>query len=260
MPVGSLISIGDVEGVFNDSVVTTLAEDLQVSTNERPRFAQSVRLDARLFLEAKARANYPALRAAIERLYQLVTRAERGSDLEVRRLIRGIEGTSADVWDWLNLGKLKRYAVPAAEEFLTPQKRQSAIEGLRRFLSIGGSIVEGRKRLGGKRSRSFKPLLRIPANMKSGRQRGQAERDFVRWLSLTYMEATGKPPPKTVNYNEAIRGPFSRFVHRCFELLGAPSGSVTELINERGNIHRGKPPGSEANAAGEPWRNKRAVT
>ena len=205
----SLISLGDVESVFNDSVVTTLAEDLQVPTQARSRFAQSVRLDARLFLEAKARPNYPALAAAIKRLYQLVTRAERGSDLEVRRLIRSIEETSADVWDWLNLGKLKRYAAPAAEEFLSPQRRQSAIEGLRQFLTIGGSIVEGRKRPGGRRSRSFKPLLRIPANMKLGRQRGQAERDFVGWLSLTYLEATDKLPPNTVNYDEAIRGPFS---------------------------------------------------
>ena len=172
----SMISVGDVECVFNDSVVTTLAEDLQVPTHERARFAQSVRLDARLFLEAKARPTFLALGEAIIRLYQLNIRAERGSDLEVRRLIRGIEGTSADVWAWLNLGKLKRYAAPPKEEFMSPQRRQSAIEGLRQFLSMGGSIVEGRKRPGGKRSRSFKPLLRIPANTKLGRQRSQAER------------------------------------------------------------------------------------
>ena len=174
----------------------------------------------------------------------------------MRKLIRGINGTNSEVWDWLNLGRLERYEVPTGEEFMSPQRRQSAIEGLRRFLSMGGSIVEGRKRPTGKRSRSFRPLLRIPATTKRGRQRGQAERDFVGGLSVTYLEATGKLPPKTVNYDEEIRGPFSKFVHRCFELLGAPSGSVTELINERGNIHREKPPRQR----GRRRQSKRTVT
>ena len=71
-----LISVGDLEGMFNDSVIATLAADRQVPTHARSRFAQSVRLDARLFLEAKVRLNNQALRVGIERLYQLITRAE----------------------------------------------------------------------------------------------------------------------------------------------------------------------------------------
>jgi hypothetical protein len=96
----------------------------------------------------------------------------------------------------------------------------------------------GRKREGGRRSRSFKPLLRLPEKGGRGRPRGEAERDFVQNLALTYLEATDMLPLDTANYNIDIRGPFSRFVHRCFDLVGAPSGSVTRLINELGPRRR----------------------
>jgi hypothetical protein len=93
----------------------------------------------------------------------------------------------------------------------------------------------GRKRPTGKRSRSFEPLLRVPAKVEH-RPRSDAEREFVINLAFTYLIASGKRPPYKVDFQ--VRGPFSAYVHRCFELVGAPSGYVTTLINEFGRARR----------------------
>jgi hypothetical protein len=68
------------------------------------------------------------------------------------------------------------------------------------------------------------------------RPRDEAGRELVRNLALTYLDATGKEPPYKVDFQG--RGPFSQVVHECFELVGAPSGSVTRLINELGQKRR----------------------
>jgi hypothetical protein len=128
--------------------------------------------------------------------------------------------------------------IPTATEILSPATRQCAVERFRLILSYGGSFVAGRKRSGGRRSRSFKPLLRLPEQTKRGRPRGEAEREFVQWLAVAYVEATGRSPPRTANYNIDIRGPFSDFVHQCFELVGAPTGNVTRLLNQYGAARR----------------------
>src|SRR5262249_61848226 len=101
-----------------------------------------------------------------------------------------------------------------------------------------GRVVAGRKRSGGRRSLSFKPLLRFPERIERGRPRGEAEREFVQGLALAYVEVTGRSPPRTAHYKTDIRGPFPDFVHRCFELVGAPTGNVTRLLNQYGAARR----------------------
>src|SRR5262245_17335519 len=204
------------------------------------RFAQSIRISARIFLEAKNKLNFSQLRAAIERLYQLNTRAEDGSDRTARALARAVDAIHPDVRQWLQSCNRPHHHrnIPTAAEILSPATRQSAVERLRQILSWGGSIVAGRKRSGGRRSRSFKPRLRLPERIERGRPRGEPEREFVQWLAVAYVEVTGRPPPRTAHYNLDIRGPFSNFVHRCFELVGAPTGNVTRLLNQYGTARR----------------------
>jgi hypothetical protein len=246
-----MISPNDVEQAFNEDVVAELAVTAGLSPRaDLARFAANLRLSARLFLEAKGRVSGPQLRETIERLYSLNRRAERGGDIAARRLARALDATPIDVWRRLSPRISKARAIPTADEVLSPETRQHAVERLRLILSIGGCRGFGRKRPGGRRSRSFRPLLRVPVRAQSakdklgrliggrGRPRGEAERQFVQNLALSYLEATGRPPPETANYNVAIRGPFSRFVHRCFELVGARTGSVTRLINQFGSKRR----------------------
>jgi hypothetical protein len=246
-----LIAVSDVDQVFSDAVINELANTLKLKTLEGDgsrRFAQSIRHDARLFIEAKARLNYPQLRREIERLDTLNNRAMRG-DREAQQLARAVDAMPAEVRDWLARCNPEGRNIPTIPEIASPATRASAVLRLRLILSYGGVETEGRKRPTGKRSWSFKPLLRVPEGIKhkskrkEGRPRGEVEREFVRNLGITYLNAMGKRPPYKVDFQG--RGPFSEFVHRCFELAGAPHGYVTRLINELGQARRkaagGKP-------------------
>jgi hypothetical protein len=237
----SLIAISDVEGVFNDEIVKELARTLKLPDDaDIARFAQSIRIPASNFLKEKDKLSFPQLRTAIERLYRLNTRAEDGNDRTAQALAHAVDAMSADVRKWLlSCQRPHDRNIPTATEILSPPTRQSAVDRFRLILSWGGRVVAGRKRPGGRRSRSFiKPLLRLPERIERGHPRGEAERDFVQWLAVAYAEATGRSPPRTAHYNIDIRGPFSRFVHRCFELVGAPTGNVTRLLNQYGAVRR----------------------
>jgi hypothetical protein len=110
---------------------------------------------------------------------------------------------------------------------------------LRRMLCDGCDWVEGRKRAGGRRSRSRQLWLRVPQKTGPderrttgrGRPLDLAARELVQQLALTYLEATGKPPPKRVNSKRS--GPFLRFVRLGFKMADLPTGNLEELINER---------------------------
>jgi len=237
---GSLIAISDVERVFNADVVASLARTVKLSTQaDIARFGESIRIGVRIFLEAKARLTAPLLRAAIERLYQLNTRAEGGGDRAARALARAVDAMPADVWQWLaSRNTWDRCKIPSAKEILSPATRQKAVERFRLILSYGGRVVAGRKRASSRRSRSFKPLLWVPEQTKPGRPRKEAEREFVQSLALAYVEVAERPPPRTAHYNIDIRGPFPHFVHQCFEFVGAPTGNVTRLLNQYGAARR----------------------
>src|SRR6516165_1299277 len=94
----SLIALSDVERVFNAGVVASLARTAKLPAEaDIDRFGESIRIAGRIFLEAKSRLNAPQLRTAIERLYQLNTRAEQGSDRAARALARAVDVMPADV-------------------------------------------------------------------------------------------------------------------------------------------------------------------
>ena len=232
----SLIAVSDVKQVFSGLVVKELARTAKLPAgSDIPRFAQSVRIAARIFLEAKVQLSAPQLCAAVARLHQLNSRAERGNVRAALALARAVDTLPADVRRWLtSCNKSHNRKIPTAAEIRSLATRQKAIERLRLILSYGSTWVAGRKRSSGRRSRSAKPLLRVPETLGRGRPPGSADREFVQWLAVAYLEAAGHPPPRTAHQNIDIRGPFPRFVHRCFELLGAPSGNVTRLINQYG--------------------------
>jgi hypothetical protein len=237
----SLIALGDVERVFDDATVLKLAKSANLPIDaDAARFGESIRIAVRIFLREKVRLSPPRIKAEIRHLYQLNRRAEGGSDRAARALACAVAAMSADVRLCLTSCNMPhRRNIPTEAELLSPATRQSAVDRLRLVLSYGGGTVAGRKRAGGQRSRSFKALLRGPANVERGRPRGHAEREFVQWLGVAYLEAAEQSPPYTAHHSDVIRGPFARFTYECFELAGAPSGNVTRLINEYGSARRG---------------------
>ncbi len=234
-----MIALGDVDLVFNNAAIDELAGILKIHTDSR--FAQSIRNDVRLFIQTKGRLSIPKLRHEIARLYQLNSRALNSAQ-GAQELARALADMPADVREWLARCNPKDRSIPTTEEVTSPERatRAGAVQRLRLILSYGTDLErKGRKRPTGKRSRSFKPpLLRLPVRTKSkeGRPRGNAEREFVRNLGLTYLDATGQRAPYKVDFQ--AQGPFSQFVHRCFALVCVPSGHVTSLINEIGQARR----------------------
>jgi hypothetical protein len=170
----SLIALGDDERIFNAQVVKELARTAKLPASANiADFGESIRIAVRIFVETKERLNAPQLRRAIERLYQLNTRAEHGSDRAARALARAVDAMPADVRRWLlSCNAPHDRNIPTAAEILSPATRRIAVERLRLILSYGGNVAAGRKRAGGRRSRSFKPLLRVPAKIEQGRPRG----------------------------------------------------------------------------------------
>ena len=92
----SLIAISDVEGVFNDEIVKELTRTAKLPVYaDIARLAQNIRNAAHSFLKEKAKLNFPQQRTAIERLYQLNTRAEDGDDRTARALARAVDAMPA---------------------------------------------------------------------------------------------------------------------------------------------------------------------
>jgi hypothetical protein len=247
----SFIELADVDQIFKEMAINELAKLARLPANSSlSAFADSIRNDARLFIEAKAHLNNPQLRREMGKLYRLIRHAP--SDERAQQLARTLEGMPVQIREWLASCNPEGRTIPSSAEITSvePATRASSVQQLRLILSYGADVVKkGRKRPSGKRSRSLRPLLRVHAirpksgrkpnegrTYKEGRPRGDAERAFVRNLGLTYAAATGKRPPYKVDFQG--RGPFSKFVHRCFELVGAPGGHVTKLINELGQARR----------------------
>ena len=98
---GSPIAVRDDDQIFNKLQIKKLADTLKLpALGDDPQFAQSLRMDVRVFIEAKGLLNNPRLREAIDKLYRLTARAE-GNDQAAGSLARAIDATPPDVWDWL---------------------------------------------------------------------------------------------------------------------------------------------------------------
>src|SRR5262249_53347907 len=78
-----------------------------------------------------------------------------------------------------------------------------------------------------------KPLLYTPEQPEweppRRSPRRKAELEFVKWLRVAYLEATGDPPAYTANPERP--GPFARMVQACLDRI-APGANAGGLLNE----------------------------
>src|SRR5262249_24063744 len=82
---------------------------------------QASEVQLSIFLKNKDKSNFPQLRTAIERLYQLNTRAEDGNDRTARALARAVDAMHADVRQWLLSCNTPHHRnIPTATEILSP--------------------------------------------------------------------------------------------------------------------------------------------
>jgi hypothetical protein len=260
-----LIAETRINAVFNERVISDLADNLKLSRNTNViQFGENVRESVRAYFVERARTNWKAIEREIKELYRSAARAELHKPA-AERLAFLVEKLTPATRQWLDRCAVIPIVWPSIEEIKSNTQADSRVL---KALSYGLERVEGRKRPGGKRSISIKPLLRVPQNrlprkkrarsrnrqsqrkgsigdfekpprqpkLIRGRPRDLAARELIQGLALDYLTATERRPPRRVN--DASRGPFLRFVKRVFELVGIPSGNVAQLINEREIIRK----------------------
>ena len=126
--------------------------------------------------------------------------------------------------------------MPDLEAFRDLARRDEACETSARLCRIGAAREEGRRRPGGKRSITLVSTLHAPEPQQHPSRR-KAELNFVMWLRMAYLEATGEHPSLTANANRP--GPFARMVQACLDEIRAGANAV-ELLNELQRRRKGK--------------------
>jgi hypothetical protein len=132
-----------------------------------------------------------------------------------------------------NMNRGAPVTLPSAAVMSDPAKRDAACRLVELMCVRGGSVVQGRRRPSGKRSRTWRITLDAPPPRRHAARR-DAERDFVMWLQIAYLEATGRHPPRTARHGGDHRkpGPFVRMIAKCLCLVGAPHADAVGLIND----------------------------
>ncbi len=225
------VATDDVPRVFDDPCIDRLARvgELPASA-DRQRFADGVREAARIYARDARKPTWNEVSEEIERLHNAASRRQydRVADLiealslEARRLLKARESTPG----FENTG-LK---VPSSKALRDPVRREQACDVMRRFCSFGGRFIAGRLRRTGKRSITWKPLLHTPEPTKHPSRR-EAERQFIMYLQLAWLESTEKSPTATVNPSRSDR-PFANLARECLRIVGAGHADAVGLIND----------------------------
>jgi len=109
-------------------------------------------------------------------------------------------------------------AIPNPKALTDRPRRGKACKTIVRLLRVG--MKKGGKAL----------LYAPPPRQRPPRR--EAELNFVMWLEVASLEATGMPPPLTAN--PARPGPFARMVQTCLDRIALGANAV-EMLYE---LHR----------------------
>jgi hypothetical protein len=218
------IAAADIRHIFDDACIDTLADigPLPVGA-DRKRFGEGVREAARIYARDARMPTDNELHAEIAALSRA---AERKRYADVAAALEQLSPWARDLLTQRG-ARLGLELVP--EALRDPTRQHQACEIVSSVCQFGGRYVEGRRRPSGKRSRTWRPLLHAPKPSRNFPKR-DAERDFVMWLEVAWLEATGERP--SLAANPARPGPFARIARKCLEIVGASHADVVGLINE----------------------------
>jgi len=207
--------------IFDDACIDKLADIGRLPPDaNRERFAEGVREAARIYARDARTPTDNELHGEVAALYRAAERKRYG---EVTTLLEQLSPRARTL---LNKREVQ---LPASEDLRDATRQGEACEIVSRLCQCGGGYVEGRGRRSGKRSRTWRPLLVAPQPRRNYPRR-DAERDFVMWLQVTWLEASGKRPPLAAN--PARLGPFARMAAECLRLVGASHADAVGLTNK----------------------------
>jgi hypothetical protein len=252
MKLRPIIALGDVPAVFDEDQIGKLAKIAKLPGDaDLNRFGARIKEAARIFVRDALVPTANELHNEIANLYKAANRQsyELVADLlerlspQAHELLSGrtkvvgrnnasatrsprvtAVGRHGEILTRVSRAPL-RLPLPAPSNLRDEALRQEACEAVARLCWMGCNFLKGRR-----------SLLYAPEPRRNFPKRN-AERDFVMWLSIAWVEATGKAPSRTARHADASRklGPFARFVRECLCLVGAKDANAVELINE---MHR----------------------
>jgi hypothetical protein len=227
----NLIAVNKVPVVFDDSCIKQLAALSELPSNaDKARFGQSIRDAVLIYLRDASVPNHNDINREIAKLHQAAhhcryAKAESilmALSAEARQLLsrrRNHPGTA-----------LLSDPSPLRDPVLQKASAGQLAAICRIGAPWGGLAIEGRKRTGGHRSKTFTVHLYAPPASSNFEKRA-AERTFLMWLRVAWSDATGEIQRAfTAHYDHP--GPFALFVRECLKLAGATHVDAIGLIND----------------------------
>jgi len=217
------ISAADIPRIFDDACVDELAAGRLPAAADRKCFAEGVREAARIYAQEARAPTVNELRAEIATLHAAAERKRYGQVADL------LEKLSSKASELLSKRAARLSLELPAPKSLHDTAQQQACEVVLKICQYGGKYDEGRRRRSGKRSRTWHPLLVGPERRRNFPKR-DAELNFIMWLQVAWLEATGQLPSRAAN--AARPDPFARMVESCLKFIGAGHANAVGLINE----------------------------
>ena len=206
--------------IFDEKFIGRLAETAKLPLHaDIPRFAAAILGAARLYVADKAIPSDKAVRDEIKALYSAANRYRYNET--ATRISKISERTRALM---KTRGDRLALTIPEPEALRDRANQDEACETIVQLLRVGWEY--GKPLLYTPEPPEWEPPRRKP--------RRKAEMDFVMWLEVAYLEATGMPPTHMANPDRP--GPFARMVQACLRKI-APGANAVERLNE---LHQGR--------------------
>lgn len=222
------ISEDDVDRIFNANCIRKLANISNLPDHaDIQKFGARIRDDARIFVRDAQEPTVNDVRDEIEKLEKAAERRLYG---EVGHILDDLSRKAHSLLEDPWMRREPNRCFPSSKD-LTDDQRDKICAQIASACRFGRFPVKGRRRGKAKQSRpTWEPILNAPARSPNFLKRG-AERDLVANLGLTWLETTGKEPPRFA-FRENL-SPFPRMVQECLRLL-SPSTDAINLIRDLG--------------------------
>jgi hypothetical protein len=232
----------DVPRIFSDQRIRELAAEAKLPLGDDLRFAALAREAALIYIGEASTPSNNEVHNEVDGLLRAADRAvkqRKGKEAAYEDVARRRERLSEPTRKLLNERSVRptvTLEMPDPEAFRDHARRDEACETIARLCRVSACWEKGRRRPGGKRSMTMVSTLHAP-ELQQHPARQKAELNFVMWLRLAYLDATGEPPSLTANPKRP--GPFARMVQHCLDEVHA-SANAGALLNELQQRRKGK--------------------
>jgi hypothetical protein len=224
--VREILSDSQIENIFDDLCISKTATIAGLPPDaDLQRFGDGIREAVRIYFRDVCELNENKLHQEIKKLHN----ASRKKDYQqTAALVARLSQQGLKLLSQRAVNEDGNLQFTSLDELFSPDNRDKACENIAALCAFGGGRKPGRTRPMGNRSQSWEWVLYAPAP-KTTFEKHSAERTFIMWLRVAWLEATGKPPSKSTNVSQ--KGPFARLVRKCFDLSGVVGVDEVALIN-----------------------------